>query len=44
MEQSEQDAAQTRLPELAALQEPPDAAVSERPGVPVFTTKNVSMV
>jgi phosphate transport system ATP-binding protein len=43
MEQSEQDAAQTRLPELAALQEPHDAAVSDRPGVPVFTTKNVSI-
>jgi phosphate transport system ATP-binding protein len=43
MQQPEQDAAQTRLPEPAALPEPRDAAVSDRVGVPVFTTKNVSI-
>jgi phosphate transport system ATP-binding protein len=43
MEQSEQDVAKTQLPEPAALQEPRAAAVSDQPGVPVFTTKNVSI-
>ena len=43
MEQSEPDVAKTRLPEPAALTERPDAAASDRPGVPVFTTKNVSI-
>ena len=43
MEQSEPDVAKTRLPEPAALSERPDAAASDRPGVPVFTTKNVSI-
>src|ERR1700758_1272289 len=43
MEQSEQDVAKTQLPEPAALQEPRAAAVSDQPGAPVFTTKNVSI-
>jgi phosphate transport system ATP-binding protein len=43
MGQPEQDIAKTELPRPAALQEPQDAPVSDRPGVSTFTTENVSI-
>ena len=42
MEESEQNV-KAELPRLAALEEPQDAPVSDRPGVPIITTENVSI-
>jgi phosphate transport system ATP-binding protein len=43
MEESEQNVVKTELPRPAALEEPQDAPVSDRPGVPIITTENVSI-
>ena len=42
MEESEQNV-KAELPRLAALEEPQDAPVSDRPGTSIFTTQNVSI-
>jgi phosphate transport system ATP-binding protein len=43
MEESEQNVVKTELPRPAGLEEPQDAPVSDRPGVPIITTENVSI-
>jgi phosphate transport system ATP-binding protein len=43
MEEPEQDVVKTELPKPAALQEPQDAVIPDKPGTPIFNTNSVSI-